>query len=310
MIADPTTIPETQNDVDEYKAAMDAAVGQSDLATAAPLARSLSEASVASDAVRGHAYEVLGQALEADGSVDDAIDAYRRANVFGNTQAAAAAERLLAGEDTGGIEAARTPENEAEADKYYLAAKRALDGGDSERAHDLFLAIYNSGINNAGQTGQAAYMLGLSCKESGSHDAAYQYFRQASELAVPSIVALAHERLAEYNTGDGTTSAGQDHASSEQLDSAEAATTMLQAAVDRYDNNDMPGAESRFTAVHASSAASNEQKGYAAYYLAVLAWQANNPDVARTLFREAKASADSTTASQAAQMLQSHWGES
>ncbi len=53
MIADPTTIPETQNDVDEYQAAMDAAVGQSDLATAAPLARSLGESNVASDAVRG-----------------------------------------------------------------------------------------------------------------------------------------------------------------------------------------------------------------------------------------------------------------
>ncbi len=253
---------------------------------------------------------MLGQALEADGSVDDAIDAYRRGGVFGNTQANAAAERLLAGEETGAIEAARPPENEAEAEKYYVAAKRALDSGDSERAHELFLAIYESGINNAGQTGQAAYMLGLSCKETGSHDAAYHYFRQASELAVPAIVALAHERLAEYNKGDETTGAGQEHASSEQLDSAEAVATMLQAAVDRYDNSDLPGAESRFTAVHTSSAATNEQKGYAAYYLAVLAWQANNPDVARTLFREAKDSADSGTAGQAAQMLQSHWGES
>ena len=58
-----------------------------------------------------------------------------------------------------------------------------------------------------------------------------------------------------------------------------------------------------------SSAASAQQKGYAAYYLATLAWYAGDYDVARVQFREARDDADSATADLARQMLQSHWGE-
>ena len=71
---------------------------------------------------------------------------------------------------------------------------------------------------------------------------------------------------------------------------------MLQAGVDRYEVSDNDGAKARFEAVHASSAASAQQKGYAAYYLATMAWYAGDYDVARVQFREARDNADSATA--------------
>jgi hypothetical protein len=61
--------------------------------------------------------------------------------------------------------------------------------------------------------------------------------------------------------------------------------------------------------VHASSAATAEQRGYAAYYLATLAWFAGDYDVARVQYREAKEHADGQTSALASEMLHSHWGE-
>jgi hypothetical protein len=84
---------------------------------------------------------------------------------------------------------------------------------------------------------------------------------------------------------------------------------MLQAGVDRFDVNDTAGAKARFDAVHGADAATAEQKGYAAYYLASLAWQANDYDTARTLYQEARDNADSHTAELATSLLRTHCGD-
>ena len=73
--------------------------------------------------------------------------------------------------------------------------------------------------------------------------------------------------------------------------------------------SDCLGAKARFEAVHAAGAASAQQRRYAAYYLATMAWYEGDYDVARVQFREAKEHADASTAQLASQMLQSHWGE-
>jgi tetratricopeptide (TPR) repeat protein len=309
VIADPSAIPETDDDVTEYLGAMEQAFSAGDLAAATVLARALGEAHVAPETIRARAFMVLGQCLEHDGQLDPAVDAYGRAGNHGDPDGTAAADRIRTGEQAGLVEAARTPQNEAEAVKYLEAANAARHAGDWERAYELYLALHDANVSDATQKAQAAYGLGLALKAMGSHDAAYQYFREASEGGDSAVTTAALSELQSYNQQDGTTDAGLDHPSSAALTTPEAVAEMLQAAIDRYDTNDAAGAEARFTAVHGSSAASAEQKGYAAYYLGVLAWHGNNYDVARVHFREAKASADSDTAGMAGQMLQQHWGE-
>jgi TPR repeat protein len=136
-----------------------------------------------------------------------------------------------------------------------------------------------------------------------------QYLQEASQIGDDSIRALALEKIREIRMGDDNVDLGTEVSSSAAIDSEEAAATMLQAGVDRYEVSDNDGAKARFEAVRASSAASAQQKGYAAYFLATMAWYAGDYDVARVQFREARDNADSATAELAREMLQTHWGE-
>ena len=108
---------------------------------------------------------------------------------------------------------------------------------------------------------------------------------------------------------DDNVALGTETASSAAIDSEEAAATMLQAGVDRYEVSDNDGAKARFEAVHASGAASAEQK-----VMPPTTWRrwrgmrATTTSPACSSARRAD-NADSATADLACQMLQSHWGE-
>ena len=140
-------------------------------------------------------------------------------------------------------------------------------------------------------------------------DAAMQYLQEASQTGDDEVRGYALQHIREIRMGDDNVSLGTEVATSAAVDSEESAATMLQAGVDRYEVSDTDGAKARFEAVHASAAASAAQKGYAAYYLATMAWYAGDYDVARVQFREARDNADSATGDLAREMLRSHWGE-
>jgi tetratricopeptide (TPR) repeat protein len=307
VINDPTAIPETADEATEYEQALQAAGG--DWPKVEPLARSLSQADVATRAQRATAYSALGNALEATNRSDEAIDAYRRAVQMGDASAQVMADALLKAEHQDPVEQAHIPQNEAEADEYFRLAKAAMDAGDWERADQLFTALYQSPANSAEQRGQAAFGLGTVLKHRNAMDAAMQYFQEASQIGDDGVRNAAMTALGEIRVGDDNVALGSEVPSSAAIDSAEAAATMLQAGVDRYEVSDAPGAKARFEAVHASSSSTAQQRGYAAYYLAVMAWNEGDYDVARVQFREAKDNADGSTAELAGQMLQSHWGE-
>ena len=307
VITDPTAIPETADDAKEYETELQAVGG--DWAKVEPLARALSQADVATREQRALAYSALGNALENTGRPDEAIDAYRLAVTMGDSSAQVMVDALLAKETRAPVEEAHIPQNEAEADEYFKLAGAARAAGDWERADQLYSALYQSPANNAEQRGQAALGVGMALRHRNAGDAAMQYLQEASQIGDDTVRAYALEQIREIRMGDGNTELGTETPSSAAIDSAEAAATMLQAGVDRYEVSDNDGAKARFEAVHASSAASAEQKGYAAYYLATMAWYMGDYDVARVQFREARDNADSHTAELARQMLQSHWGE-
>ncbi|HTH07151.1 MAG TPA: hypothetical protein VL916_14825 [Ilumatobacteraceae bacterium] len=307
MITDPSAIPETADEAKEYETELQAVGG--DWAKVEPLARSLSQSDVASREQRAMAYSALGNALENTDRADEAIDAYRRAVDMGDASAQAMVTALLAKEQRGPVEEAHIPQNEAEAAEYFRLAGAAREAGDWERADQLYSAVYQSPANSAEQRGQAALGIGVVLRHRNAGDAAMQYLQEASQIGDDSVRAYALEQIREIRMGDDNSELGTEVASSAAIDSEEAAATMLQAGVDRYEVSDNDGAKARFEAVHASTVASAAQKGYAAYYLATMAWYAGDYDVARVQFREARDSADTHTADLARQMLQSHWGE-
>jgi tetratricopeptide (TPR) repeat protein len=307
MITDPTAIPETEEEAKEYEQALQAIGG--DWPRVEPLARSLSQSDVATREARSMAYNALGNALENTGRSDEAIDAYRRAVTMGDATAQVLVDKLVAGEKRAPTEESHVPQNEAEASEYLRLAKAAVDAEDWERADQLFTALYASPANSAEERGQAAYGLGLALRHRHSNDAAMQYFQEASQIGNDPVRAAALSAIGELRVMDDNVDLGTEVPSSTRIDSEAAATTMLQAGVDRYEVSDVAGAKARFEAVHAATAASAQQRGYAAYYLASMAWNEGDYDVARVQFRQAKESADSSTAELAGQMLRSHWGE-
>ena len=307
VITDPTAIPETEDDAKEYEKELQAVGG--DWPKAEPLARSLSQSDHATREARAMAYSALGNALENTGRADEAIDAYRGAVQMGDASAQVMVDALLAGETRGPVESEHIPQNEAEAGEYIRLAGAAKDSGDWERADQLYSAVYKSPANNAEQRGQAALGIGFVLRHRNEGDAAMQYLQEASEIGDDTVRAFALAQIREIRMGDDNVALGTETASSAAIDTEEAAATMLQAGIDRYEVSDNDGAKARFEAVHASSAASAQQKGYAAYYLATMAWYGGDYDVARVQFREARDNADSGTADLARQMLQSHWGE-
>lgn len=307
MITDPTAIPETEDEAKEYERELQSVGG--DWARVEPLARALSESDAATREMRAMAYNALGNALENTGRSDEAIDAYRRAVDMGDSSAQALVDALVAGQQRASVEDSHIPQNEAEAGEYLRLAKAALDAGDWERADELFTALYQSPANSATQRGQAAYGLGKALRQRNANDAAMQYLQEASQIGDDVVRAAALEEIRELRLADDNVDLGTEVPSSTAIDSEQTAGTVLQAGVDRYEVSDTAGARARFEAVHAASAASAEQRGYAAYYLATMAWHEGDYDVARVQFREAKQNADSATAELASQMLQSHWGE-
>ena len=274
-----------------------------------PLARALSQSDVASREVRAMAYSALGNALENTGRSDEAIDAYRGAVQMGDASAQALVDTLVAGEHRDPVEADHIPQNEAEAGEYIRLAGAARQAGDWERADQLYSAVYKSSSNTAEQRGQAALGIGDALMHRNSLDAAMQYLQEASQIGDDTIRALALQKIGEIRMADDNVDLGTEVPSSAAIDSEEKAATMLQAGVDRYEVSDNDGAKARFEAVRASSSASAQQKGYAAYFLATMAWYAGDYDVARVQFREARDNADSATADLAREMLQTHWGE-
>lgn len=307
MIIDPSAIPETADDAKEYEQELQAIGG--DWMRVEPLARSLSQSDVAAREVRAMAYSALGNALEGLGRPDEAIDAYRRAVDMGDTSAQAVVDNLLASQQRSPVEEAHIPQNEAEAGEYFRLAKAAIEAGDWERADELFTALYESPANSAEQRGQAAFGIGTALRHRNANDAAMQYFDEASQIGSDEVRGAALEQIRELRMADGNVELGTEVATSSPIDSEEAADTMLQAGVDRYEVSDTAGAKARFEAVHAAGSASTAQRGYAAYYLATMAWYEGDYDVARIQFREARDNADSTTAELASQMLRTHWGE-
>ena len=307
VIADPTAIPETADDAKEYEQELQAVGG--DWPRVEPLARALSQSDVATREQRAMAFSALGNSLENTDRADEAIDAYRRAVEMGDASAQVMVDALVAKEQRGAVEESHIPQNEAEAGEYIRLAGAAREAGDWERADQLYSAVYQSPANSAEQRGQAALGIGVSLRHRNEGDAAMQYLQEASQIGDDSVRAYALEQIREIRMADGNTDLGTEVTSSAAIDSEEAAATMLQAGVDRYEVSDNDGAKARFEAVHASTAASAAQKGYAAYYLATLAWYSGDYDVARVQFREARDNADSSTADLARQMLQTHWGE-
>jgi tetratricopeptide (TPR) repeat protein len=307
VITDPTAIPETEDDVKEYEKELQSVGG--DWPKVEPLARALSQSDVASREVRAMAYSALGNALENTGRSDEAIDAYRGAVQMGDASAQALVDSLVAGEHRDPVEAEHIPQNEAEAGEYIRMAGAAREAGDWERADQLYSAVYKSSSNTAEQRGQAALGIGDALMHRNSLDAAMQYLQEASQIGDDNIRALALQKIGEIRMADDNVDLGTEVAPSAAIDSEEKAATMLQAGVDRYEVSDNDGAKARFEAVRASSAASAQQKGYAAYFLATMAWYAGDYDVARVQFREARDNADSATADLAREMLQTHWGE-
>jgi tetratricopeptide (TPR) repeat protein len=307
VITDPTAIPETEDDVKEYEKELQSVGG--DWPKVEPLARALSQSDVASREVRAMAYSALGNALENTGRSDEAIDAYRGAVQMGDASAQALVDSLVAGEHRDPVEAEHIPQNEAEAGEYIRMAGAAREAGDWERADQLYSAVYMSSSNTAEQRGQAALGIGDALMHRNSLDAAMQYLQEASQIGDDNIRALALQKIGEIRMADDNVDLGTEVAPSAAIDSEEKAATMLQAGVDRYEVSDNDGAKARFEAVRASSAASAQQKGYAAYFLATMAWYAGDYDVARVQFREARDNADSATADLAREMLQTHWGE-
>jgi tetratricopeptide (TPR) repeat protein len=307
VITDPTAIPETDDDAKEYEKELQAVGG--DWAKVEPLARALSESDVASREQRAMAYSALGNALENTGRADEAMDAYRRAVDMGDASAQALVDAILRGEHQEPVEVAHIPQNEAEAAEYFRMAGAARDAGDWERADQLYSAVYQSPANSAEQRGQAALGIGVVLRHRNAGDAAMQFLQEASQIGDDDVRAFALAQIREIRMGDDNSELGTEVATSAVVDSEQAAAMMLQAGVDRYEVSDNEGAKARFEAVHASTAASAEQKGYAAYYLATMAWYAGDYDVARVQFREARDNADATTAELARQMLRSHWGE-
>ena len=307
MIADSTAIPETEDDVKEYEQELQAVGG--DWEKVEPLARALSQSDVASREVRAMAYSALGNALENTSRSDEAIDAYRRAVDMGDQSAQALVDGLMHGEHREPVEEAHIPQNEAEAAEYFRLAGAAKDAGDWERADQLYSAVYQSPANSAEQRGQAALGVGVVLLHRNAGDAAMQYLQEASQTGDDEVRGYALQHIREIRMGDDNVALGTEVATSATVDSEESAATMLQAGVDRYEVGDNDGAKARFEAVHASAAASAAQKGYAAYYLATMAWYAGDYDVARVQFREARDNADSATADLAREMLRSHWGE-
>jgi tetratricopeptide (TPR) repeat protein len=307
VITDPTAIPETEDDVKEYEKELQSVGG--DWPKVEPLARALSQSDVASREVRAMAYSALGNALENTGRSDEAIDAYRGAVQMGDASAQALVDSLVAGEHRDPVEAEHIPQNEAEAGEYIRMAGAAREAGDWERADQLYSAVYKSSSNTAEQRGQAALGIGDALMHRNSLDAAMQYLQEASQIGDDNIRALALQKIGEIRMADDNVDLGTEVAPSAAIDSEEKAVTMLQAGVDRYEVSDNDGAKARFEAVRASSSASAQQKGYAAYFLATMAWYAGDYDVARVQFREARDNADSATADLAREMLQTHWGE-
>jgi len=255
------------------------------------------------------AYSALGNALENTNRADEAIDAYRRAVDMGDQSAQVMVDSLMKAEHQEPVEQSHIPQNEAEADHYVQLANAAANAGDWERADQLYMAIYQSPANNAEQRGHAALGLGIVLRHRNEGDAAMQYLEEASQLGDDQVRSRALKHIGEIRMADGNVDAGTQVASSTSIDSEEAAATMLQAGIDRYEVSDTEGAKARFEAVRASNAASAQQKGYAAYYLATFAWYAGDYDVARVQYREARDNADSHTAELAKEMLHSHWGE-
>jgi tetratricopeptide (TPR) repeat protein len=307
MITDPTAIPETEDDAKEYEKELQAVGG--DWVKVEPLARALSQSDVAANSVRAMAYNALGNALENTGRTDEAIDAYRRAVALGDATAQIMVNALLAAEPRHPVEESHVPHNEAEASEYLRLAKAAMDAGDWERADQLFSALHDSPANDAGERAQAALGLGMVLRHRDANDAAMQFLQEASQTGDDTVRAAALQQISELRLADGNVQLGTEVPSSTRIDSEATAATMLQAGVDRYEVSDTAGARARFEAVHAATAASAQQRGYAAYYLATMAWYDGDYDVARVQFREAKQNADASTAQLAAQMLQSHWGE-
>jgi len=307
VITDPTAIPETADDAAEYEKELQAVGG--DWPKVEPLARALSQSDVATREQRATAYSALGNALENTNRADEAIDAYRRAVDMGDQSAQVMVDALIGKETRGPVEESHIPQNEAEAAEYIRLAGAAREAGDWERADQLYSAVYQSPANSAEQRGQAALGIGVALRHRNEGDAAMQYLEEASQIGDDSIRAYALQQIGEIRMGDGNVELGTETPSSAAIDSEEKAATMLQAGVDRYEVSDNDGAKARFEAVHASNAASAAQKGYAAYYLATMAWYMGDYDVARVQYREARDNADSTTADLARQMLHSHWGE-
>jgi tetratricopeptide (TPR) repeat protein len=307
MITDPTAIPETEADAKEYEQELQSVGG--DWVRVEPLARALSQSDVATRPARAMAYSALGNALENTGRNDEAIDAYRRAVDMGDATAQVLVDALLGAEHRQPVEESHVPQNEAEAGEYLRLGKAAMDAGDWERADQLFTALHDSPANDAGQRAQAALGLGTVLRHRNANDAAMQFLQEASQTGDDGVRAAALSQISELRLADNNVQLGTEVPSSAAIDSEATAATMLQAGVDRYEVSDTAGAKARFEAVHAAGAASAQQRGYAAYYLASMAWFAGDYDVARVQFREAKEHADASTAQLASQMLQSHWGE-
>ena len=71
-----------------------------------------------------------------------------------------------------------------------------------------------------------------------------QYLQEASQIGDDDIRALALQKIGEIRMADDNVGLGTETASSAAIDSEEAAATMLQAGVDRYEVSDNDGAKS------------------------------------------------------------------
>jgi len=306
-ITDPTAIPETTDAIEEYLTAADAAWGSGDQDGAAVLYWSATSSSIGFDEKRfAEAYYRLGLHAEAQGDHTRAASCFNWASQQGHADATQKYAEYQATAQHTDVVADTPPQDAAEVERYATMAMHAFDGGDWERAYQLYDAIYQSPALMPANKAHAALRLGEICRQWGSHDQAYAFFEEAASMGVGDSRDKAAAYLAEYqkeNTDNSglSTSAG--------IDSAETAAPYVDGLATAYEQGNTTLTTSYATLVHESGGASAEQKATAAYYLGRLAYDRDDYDTARIYIREARDGAADPQRGWAAEMLQSYWQE-
>jgi lipopolysaccharide biosynthesis regulator YciM len=306
-ISDPTAIPETQADADEYLRAADDYWSNHRHDEALTLYWAVLQSPFGDPLPDNRESDIMlrvGTIAEERGDQNRAWRAYQWGELLGNEQCKAKRIALDGELPDQAVDPTVVPMT-LEAVREYLRAAAQAESSDTELATRLYEALLQSNELSPGNRGDIAYRLGLLYQQGGSHDAAYQMFSEAATMTSDRYHDAALAALRQYQHQDGTDR--DDLIASGTPTDEQDAGRYLQAAIDAYDRGDTGRAEAMATVVVSSSAASGAQRGSAHYYLGAIAYYANNFDVARTHLDNAAANADDPYRAWATEMLQYRW---